>query len=203
MAQRMQACTICHGPEGRATNQGYFPRIAGKPPGYLYQQLLNFREGRRNNAAMMYLVDHMSDDYLREIGQYFGSLDLPYPPPQPAAAAKDVLGHGEALVKHGDPARRIPSCVQCHGDKMTGVQPAFPGLLGLPRAYLIAQFGAWRSGQRKAVQPDCMHEIAMRLTPQDIGAVASWLAAQPLPPDPKPAATLPAPLPMACGSGPR
>jgi cytochrome c553 len=31
MAQRMQACVVCHGREGRATNQGYFPRIAGKP----------------------------------------------------------------------------------------------------------------------------------------------------------------------------
>jgi cytochrome c553 len=38
-AQRVQACTTCHGKEGRATNQGYFPRIAGKPAGYLYNQL--------------------------------------------------------------------------------------------------------------------------------------------------------------------
>ena len=27
----MQACTGCHGKEGVSTNQGYFPRIAGKP----------------------------------------------------------------------------------------------------------------------------------------------------------------------------
>ena len=45
MAQRMQACSVCHGKEGRATNAGYFPRIAGKPAGYLYNQLLNFRTG--------------------------------------------------------------------------------------------------------------------------------------------------------------
>ena len=41
MAQRMQACSVCHGKEGRATNAGYFPRIAGKPAGYLYNQLQN------------------------------------------------------------------------------------------------------------------------------------------------------------------
>ncbi len=29
LAQRLQACTVCHGQEGRATNAGYFPRIAG------------------------------------------------------------------------------------------------------------------------------------------------------------------------------
>jgi cytochrome c553 len=95
----------------------------------------------------------------------------------------------------------IPACVQCHGQKMTGVLPAFPGLLGLPRDYLIAQFGAWQTGQRKAAQPDCMHAIATRLSAQDIGAVATWLAEQPVPTDGKPAARLAAPLPMPCGSG--
>ena len=29
------ACTGCHGAEGRAASDGYYPRIAGKPAGYL------------------------------------------------------------------------------------------------------------------------------------------------------------------------
>src|SRR4051812_43989917 len=76
MAQRMQACVPCHGKEGRATDAGYFPRIAGKPAGYLANQLRNFRDGRRRNEAMNHLVQHLSDDYLAEIGRYFGDLDL-------------------------------------------------------------------------------------------------------------------------------
>ena len=44
MAQRTLACTACHGKEGRAGPDGYYPRIAGKPAGYLYNQLLNFRD---------------------------------------------------------------------------------------------------------------------------------------------------------------
>ena len=47
MAQRVLACTLCHGEQGRSTNAGYFPRIAGKPAGYLYNQLVHFRAGRR------------------------------------------------------------------------------------------------------------------------------------------------------------
>lgn len=47
IAERVQACTVCHGKQGRATNEGYFPRIAGKPAGYLFNQLVNFRDGRR------------------------------------------------------------------------------------------------------------------------------------------------------------
>ena len=37
MAQRLQACTPCHGREGVATADGYFPRIAGKPEAYLFE----------------------------------------------------------------------------------------------------------------------------------------------------------------------
>ncbi len=81
MASRVLACTACHGREGRATPGGYFPRIAGKPAGYLYHQLLNFRDGRRSYPPMSYLLEHLTDDYLREIAEHFAALDLPYAPP--------------------------------------------------------------------------------------------------------------------------
>ena len=35
MAQRALACTGCHGPQGRSSPEGYVPRLAGKPAGYL------------------------------------------------------------------------------------------------------------------------------------------------------------------------
>jgi cytochrome c553 len=199
IAQRVLACTACHGKEGRATNQGYFPRIAGKPAGYLYNQLVNFREGRRHYAAMTYLVEHLSDAYLMEMAEYFASLDLPYPPPQPAVAAPALLERGQALVHKGDPARKLPACAACHGQTLTGVAPAIPGLLGLPRDYLIGQLGAWRTGLRSAHAPDCMHDLAQQLTPEEVGAAAAWLAAQPVPAHAKPLPALPQPLPVQCG----
>ncbi|MGM9425025.1 c-type cytochrome [Hydrogenophaga sp. MI9] len=200
MAQRLQACTLCHGKEGRATPGGFFPRIAGKPADYLYHQLLNFRDGRRNNDGMRYLLDHLSDDYLRAAALYFSGLDLPYPPPLPPQADAATLVRGEALVRQGDAARELPACTACHGAAMTGTLPAVPGLLGLPRDYLIGQLGAWQTGLRKAFVPDCMAHVANRLSPADIGAVASWLAAQPLPADTHPAPVPAKPLPLRCGA---
>lgn len=203
MAQRMQACVACHGQEGRATNHGYFPRIAGKPAGYLYNQLVNFRDGKRQNATMAYLVDHMSDAYLREIAEYFAALDLPYPSPQTANAPAATLARGEQLVRQGDVARGIPACASCHGPAMTGVAPSMPGLLGLPRDYILAQFGAWRNGLRRAAAPDCMGEIARRLAPEDVSAMAIWLSAQPVRQGVAPAGSLAQKPSMECGSGVR
>jgi cytochrome c553 len=84
MAQRVLACTGCHGPQGRAASDGYYPRIAGKPAGYLANQLLSFRDGRRQYTLMANLLAPLTDDYLREIAAHFAQLDIPYPPPQPA-----------------------------------------------------------------------------------------------------------------------
>lgn len=200
IAQRMNACTVCHGKEGRAGTDGYYPRIAGKTEGYLYNQLVNFRDGRRNYRLMNHLVAQFSDDYLREIAHYFATLDLPYAAPQPSAAGPDVLARGRALVFDGDKARDLPACASCHGTALTGLQPAVPGLLGLPRDYVNGQLGAWRVGQRQAQSPDCMAHIAKRLDPADINAVSSWLAAQPVPPHAGPAAATATSLPLQCGT---
>ena len=206
IAQRTLACTACHGPQGRAAPDGYYPRLAGKPAGYLYNQLLNFRDGRRHYGLMTQLIDPLSDAYLLEIAQYFSALEVPYPAPLRTAVPPEVLRRGEHLVMQGDPARKIPACVQCHGQAMTGVAPATPGLLGLPRDYLNAQLGAWKAGQRSAHAPDCMNDVVARLSLEDINAVANWVAAQPLPADTHPATSLPALAPGAttlrCGSAP-
>ncbi|MDP3607105.1 MAG: c-type cytochrome [Polaromonas sp.] len=197
IAQRTLACTACHGAQGRAGPDGYYPRLAGKPAGYLYNQLLNFRDGRRHYGLMTQLVDPLSDAYLMEIARYFSALDLPYPPPAAATASAGLLQRGRQLVLQGDAARHVPACVSCHGPAMTGVLPAVPGLLGLPRDYLNAQLGAWKTGQRRAHTPDCMKQLVERLDLDDLNAVASWLAAQPLPASSKPAATPPVPVPGA------
>ena len=186
IAQRSLACSHCHGAQGRAAPDGYYPRLAGKPAGYLYNQLLNFRDGRRHYGLMTQLIDPLSDAYLYEVAQYFASLDIPYPAPAPTAAPRELTERGRRLVVEGDAARQLPACVQCHGARMTGVLPNVPGLLGLPRDYLNAQLGAWRTGKRRAHAPDCMADVARRLEPEDIEAVSSWLASQP-PGDGKPA----------------
>jgi cytochrome c553 len=187
MAQRMTACTVCHGKEGRAAPDGFYPRIAGKPAQYLYQQLKNFQQRQRNYDVMTHMVRNLSDDYLKAIATYFSELDLPYPAPIATSASPAELSRGEQLVKRGDAGLKIPACNQCHGDQMTGMLPATPGLLGLPRDYINSQVGAWKEGSRKGQAPDCMNKVAKQLNAQDLSAISSWLSAQPVPANGKPA----------------
>jgi cytochrome c553 len=201
IAQRVAACIACHGREGASGNAAFFPRLAGKPAGYLYNQLLSFRDGRRFNPDMVHLVQHLSNDYLREMATYFAGLDLPYPP---VAATSDAdaatLARGQALALQGDAARGIPACTQCHGATLTGVLPGIPPLVGLPRLYLSSQLGAWLTDDRHALAPDCMVAVGRKLTTDDVNAVASWLAVQPVPDRAKPLASLPGPMPMPCSA---
>ena len=73
LEERVKPCIICHGDADRAGRDAYYPRIAGKPAGYLYNQLRNFRDGRRYYQAMAILLENMSDEYMREIAHYFFS----------------------------------------------------------------------------------------------------------------------------------
>ena len=197
---RVQACAACHGIHGQGTDNDYYPRLAGKPADYLFNQLENFREGRRKYPPMNYLVTYLSDDYLHKIAQYFSEQRPPYPTPSTPTVSNTTLALGKQIVLHGDPSKNIPACAQCHGAKLTGMQPAIPGLVGLHSDYISAQVGAWKSGTRHAKAPDCMQQIASRLTDDDVTAVAAWLSTQQAPANPVPAPAGSLKMPLKCGS---
>jgi cytochrome c553 len=204
MEQRMLACSACHGKQGEGSRQNeYYPRIAGKPPEYLFRQLVNFRDGRRTYPQMVYFTRHLSDEYLREIATYYSKLTPPFPTPIQPSATKEVLARGEALVTKGDPSKNIPACASCHGKALTGMIPGIPGLVGLYPDYIVGQLGAWRSGLRKATEPDCMAKIVARLSGPDGAAAAAYLAYQPGTPSTLPAPETKQKLPMPCGSQPQ
>ena len=113
-----------------------------------------------------------------------------------------MLARGRSLVSEGDQAHGVLACSGCHGPKLTGMEPAIPGLVGLHASYISAQLGAWRYGTRTAPAPDCMQLVAATLTESDVTAVAAWLASLPIPPDPSPVPKGTLPMPLPCGSEP-
>lgn len=202
MAARVEACTPCHGQAGQGTKDVYFPRLAGKPSGYLYNQLIAFKNGRRHYPPMNYLLAYLPDAYLKTMADHFAAQRPAPPPPSAGTASASVTEHGRSLVHRGDFNRDIPACVSCHGPDLTGMQPGIPGLLGLRGAYISAQLGGWRYGTRTALHPDCMQVVAGRLTEDDVTALAAYLSSLPAPPQSAPLKEGSYALPFACGSQP-
>jgi cytochrome c553 len=202
IAARVQGCATCHGRAGEGSADENFPRIAGKPAGYLFNQLQNFREGRRSYPPMNYLLGYLHDDYFKDMAAFFAAQRIPFAKPEHSVATAAGMRAGEQLARQGDSAHGVPPCVVCHGPRLSGIEPGIPGLVGLHSRYISAQLEAWRAGTRHARLPDCMREIASRLTESQITEVAAYLAAQPAPD-----ASLPAPqgswkTALSCGSQP-
>ena len=98
MEARVMACAPCHGAMGEGTNNAYFPRLAGKPAGYLANQLHAFHTGRRHFPPMNYLLAYLPDDYLKQIAEYFAAQRPPLPTPAVPSVSNDVLERGESIV---------------------------------------------------------------------------------------------------------
>lgn len=202
IAARVQGCSTCHGSAGQGTADPGFPRIAGKPAGYIFNQLRNFRDGRRSYPPMNYLLQYLHDDDFEQMAAFFAAQRFPFPRPEKSTLPASELARGSALVHQGDRRRGVPPCIACHGPALTGINPGIPGLLGLHSRYISAQLEAWRAGTRHAAPPDCMSEVASRLTEAEITDVAAWLASQSAS-----ASATPAPqgswhTPLPCGSEP-
>lgn len=201
MAERVKPCIVCHGLEDKKGRGDYYPRIAGKPEGYLFNQLRSFRDGQRYYRPMALLLSNMTNSYLLEMAAYFSTLKQPYPPPDRMVSSPAEIRLARKLINQGDPERKIPACTECHGKELMGTAPFIPGLLGLPRVYMVAQFGAWKNGGLiRGQTADCMSEIAKQLTTEEANAVAAWLAAQPVPQNGSPATGLPVEMAKRCKS---
>ncbi|MGX9220672.1 c-type cytochrome [Massilia varians] len=199
MEARVAACVSCHGVAGRGVQNVYFPRLAGKPAGYLYNQLVAFRDGRRKYVPMNYLLAYLPDAYLYKMAEYFAAQN---PPPLATTGQPplpQLVRDGQQIVTGGVPARRIPACATCHGSDLAGREPGIPGLLGLRADYVSAQLGAWRYGVRTALAPDCMQVIASSLTETEVAAVSAYLSSLPVT-DVRPVKGNTTALPMPCGS---
>lgn len=179
IAERVKSCVLCHGDQDKTGMDAYYPRITGKPAGYLFNQLRNFRDGRRYYQPMAILLENLTDEYLQEMAEYFAAQPYNYPLPRPHALLPATVQEIQVLVDSGDATRDLPACSACHGADLMGVKPFIPGLLGLPSAYLAAQFGGWRNGGVMRGQvPNCMSEIARKLSQEEVNALALWLPAQ-------------------------
>jgi cytochrome c553 len=81
--------------------------------------------------------------------------------------------YADGDIKAGAQKIRTLQCQTCHGQDGIAKLPGAPNLAGQPQDYLIAAFGAYRSGERKN---DIMNTIAQSLKDADIADVTAYYA---------------------------
>ncbi|SFX56495.1 c-type cytochrome [Marinospirillum alkaliphilum] len=174
-------CAACHQADGSGMHipgGESWPRLAAMDAGYMYRQLVDFREGRRTNASMMPFAAMLTDQQLKDVSVYYSQ--LPATPGQGGKdAAADLLKLGQRLVEQGDWERYIVPCGSCHGPASQGAGSNFPGIAGQHAGYIERQLLDWKQGKRDNDPQHLMLAIAERMTEQDIRAVAAWLSTLP------------------------
>jgi cytochrome c553 len=168
------ACQTCHGADGSGTAAAGFPRLAGLDAGYIEQQLMNFRSGKRSNPVMQPIAAALSKKEVPLMAAYYAALPTPASTPEGGDAA--MLGKGEILAMRGDWDHEIPACFQCHGPGGKGMGSTFPAISGQSAMYITNQIEAWKAGTRANDPAGLMKSVADKLSADQIAAVSAFLA---------------------------
>lgn len=173
-------CIACHGADGGGQAAAGNPRLAGLDAAYLQKQLDDFASGTRDSPVMKPTASALSEAERHALARYYSQLPLPPSLTRPATPLPPVNSVGAVLATRGDWNRNVPGCVQCHGPDGVGVGAHFPPLAGQSAAYIEAQLKAWQNGSRHNDPLQLMQHVSKALSAQEIHAVATWFAAQPL-----------------------
>jgi len=160
-------CAACHGSKGVSTI-AQTPSLAGQPNIFTQYQLVFMRDGARKPGVMAAVVKTLTDDHIRELGDYYESL----PPPPPLKTPADV---DEAKVMAVVKPRH---CDSCHKEDFSG-QGESARLAGQRPDYLIKSLKDFRTGERRGRGMGMMMEVAVSLKDEDMQMIAAYLARKP------------------------
>lgn len=165
-----QTCAACHGADGRGTEDGEIPAIAGQHGSVLLKQLTDFRNDQRWNERMQNFTDrhHLEGPQdLADVAAYVA--DLPRFPP----TAKGI-GDGRNLRQGAN--TYFLFCERCHGPLGQGsLMLNRPRLAGQHYGYLLRQMQETAAGQRPGM--DKAHVERLRqLSLDEMRGVADYLA---------------------------
>ncbi|HET9700326.1 MAG TPA: c-type cytochrome [Burkholderiales bacterium] len=166
-------CAGCHGADGNSAIPQN-PNLAGQVAQYITKQLTNFKDADkatgRKNAIMQGMVATLSPEDMKALGVYYAA----QPPKGGIATDKALAEKGERLWRGGDAQRGIPACAGCHSPNGAGIPAQYPRLAGQHAEYTAAQLKAFRAGERQNDPNRMMQMIAVKLTDQDVAALAQY-----------------------------
>jgi cytochrome c553 len=163
---RFVVCLACHGADGQSRIPET-PSLGGQPSFFSVAQLFLFREGRRDNAAMVAAAKGLTNDDLLAFAERITRLPPPPPPEEAPDATRFARGRTLTL--------RHP-CGVCHNPDFSG-REQMPRLANQREDYLLKAMREYKSGARLGYGGAMAQELA-GLTDQDLIDLAHFLAHQ-------------------------
>ena len=168
-----QVCSNCHGVTGNSVSPN-FPNLAGQTVPYFVAQLKEFRSHDRQDPAgfeyMWGLSRSLTDQQIEGLATYYAAQT---PQSQPAEGEASRVQTGKVLFEGGLPAKNVPPCMTCHGDKGQG-NATFPRLAGQHADYVVKQLNVF---QRTNDRPEgsIMKTVAHELSSDDIENAGAYV----------------------------
>lgn len=159
---KAQVCAACHGADGNSIAPN-FPSLAGQTWRYLYIQLKDFKEGRRNSPVMSPMAMPLSRDDMINIANFYAAQPL-----KPSTFKAD-----EAKIKLGKAKADETLCTMCHLGGFAG-QNEIPRVAGQQYDYIVQQLRDFKARTRTNDAGN-MTSVAQTLSETDIENLAHYL----------------------------
>jgi cytochrome c553 len=157
------ACVACHGPNGNSTSPQW-PILAGQTARYLYLQLRDFKESRRDEPTMKPFIDPLSREDMLDLAAFF-------------AAQRPLHTNFKVDPAKADRGRKKSEetlCTMCHLGGFRG-QNEIPRVAGQHHGYVVKQLRDFKTAKRTN-DAGTMSSVSKTLGEQDIDDVAHFLA---------------------------
>ncbi len=163
-------CIACHGIDGNSPLPAN-PNLSGQHAGYITKQLMQFKNGERDNAVMKGMVANLTEQDMINLGSYFEQQkqNLLF------AKSNGENSLGEKIYRAGVATKGLPACASCHGPAGHGIPDLYPRLNSQHAAYTISQLNAFRLETRMNDNAMMMRTIAQKLTDKEMNAVADYI----------------------------
>ena len=161
--QNAEVCFSCHGVGGNSKDP-FYPILAGQSWRYIYVELKDFQEGRRNDPRMSPMAKNLSPDDMIALGNFFATQKQA---PIPFKADPAKVGAGRKISD-------TKLCPMCHGGGFSG-ENEIPRVAGQWPEYIKKQLEDFKA-KRRTNDAGNMTSVASTLSDADIENLSQYIA---------------------------
>lgn len=163
-------CIACHTMDGNALVPA-FPKLAGLHAEYLEKQLADYASGARQHEAMQAFASDLTRNEMRALAAHFSALRRH----DGVVTDPSLVERGREIYHQGNKANGVPACAGCHKPDGSGT-PRSVMIAGQNAPYVADQLTRFKNDTRTNDRGRLMRTVAGRLTPEEIQAVAQYVA---------------------------